>query len=146
MAGPEVVKLGPVRTAAVTRIRESMAKHNFMVSGRGRLDVAAMSAGIATAKRTGAPVLATKTGAEGVHTAILPAQAGRPAVGIAVKAEDGTKRASDVVMAHLLAWLGAVDADAGKVELAPFLEMPVTNWEGRVIGQVRPEAGWNRAG
>ncbi|MAO57537.1 MAG: L-asparaginase II [Rhodospirillaceae bacterium] len=146
MAGPDAAKLGPVRTAAVTRIRESMAKHNFMVSGRGRLDVAAMSAGIATAKRTGAPVFATKTGAEGVHTAILPAHAGRPALGIAVKAEDGTKRASDVVMAHLLAWLGAVDADAGKAELAPFLEMPVTNWEGSVIGQVRPEAGWNRAG
>ena len=115
-----------------------MMSNPLLVSGRGRFDTIAMEAA------NGA--FAVKTGAEGVHTAILPAQAGRPAVGIAVKAEDGTKRASDVVMAHLLAWLGAVDADAGKVELAPFLEMPVTNWEGRVIGQVRPEAGWNRAG
>ncbi|MEQ9360963.1 MAG: asparaginase, partial [Rhodospirillales bacterium] len=99
-----------------------------------------MTAGIGVAKRTGAPVFATKTGAEAVHAAILPGLG----LGVAVKAEDGTKRASDVLMAHLLNFLGAFD-DGARIELAPFLDMTVVNAEGAPVGAVRPQAGWDRA-
>lgn len=138
MADPVAAGLGAVRTAAAQRIVQSMAKHNFMVSGRGRLDHAAMSAGIGVAKRTGADVFATKTGAEAVHAAILPGLG----LGVAVKAEDGTKRASDTLIAHLLNFLGAFD-DGGRADMAPFLDMPVVNAAGDTVGHVRPQAGWD---
>ena len=139
MADPATAGLGAVRTAAAQRIVASMAKHNFMVSGRGRLDHAAMTAGIGVAKRTGAPVFATKTGAEAVHAAILPGRG----LGVAVKAEDGAKRASDTMMAHLLNFLGAFD-DGARADLAPFLETTVVNAEGAPVGAVRPAPGWDR--
>lgn len=139
MADPAKAGLGAVRSAAAQRIVQSMAKHNFMVSGRGRLDHAAMTAGIGVAKRTGAPVFATKTGAEAVHAAILPGLG----LGVAVKAEDGTKRASDSMMANVLNFLGAFD-DGARVDMAPFLEMTVVNAEGAPVGAVRPQAGWDR--
>lgn len=139
MADPETAKLGTVRSAAAQRIVQSMAKHNFMVSGRGRFDHAAMTAGIGVAQRTAAPVFATKTGAEAVHAAILPGLG----LGVAVKAEDGTKRASDTLMAHLLSFLGAFD-DGARADMAPFLDMTVVNAEGKPVGAVRPETGWDR--
>jgi L-asparaginase II len=138
MADPAASLTG-VRAQAAERIVQSMAKHNFMVSGRGRLDHAAMSAGIGVAKRTGAKVFATKTGAEAVHAAILPEQG----LGVAVKAEDGTKRASDTLMAHLLNFLGALDG-GGRSDMAPFLETTILNAAGEPVGAVRPEAGWDR--
>lgn len=144
MADPKAAGLGAVRAAAAERIVQSMTKHNFMVSGRGRFDHAVMTAGIGVAKRTGVPVFATKTGAEAVHVAILPAAGTRPALGVAVKAEDGEKRATDTMMAHLLDFLGRFDDDA-RGAMAPFLDMRVTNAEGRPVGTVRPQMGWNRS-
>ncbi|MEP4912777.1 MAG: asparaginase, partial [Alphaproteobacteria bacterium] len=64
-------------------------------------------------------------------------------LGVAVKAEDGTKRASDVLMANVLNFLGAFD-DGARVDMAPFLEMAVVNAEGAPVGAVRPQAGWDR--
>jgi len=139
MADPAAAGLGPVRAAAAKRIVRSMVRHNFMVSGRGRFDHAAMTAGINVAKRTGAPVFATKTGAEAVHAAILPGLG----LGVAVKAEDGAKRASDTLTAHLLDFLGAFD-DGARADMAPFLDMPIVNAEGKPVGEVRPEADWDK--
>lgn len=131
--------LGAARAGAAGRIVQSMAKHNFMVSGRGRFDTVAMTAGNNAAKRTGAKVFATKTGAEAVHAAILPGLG----LGVALKVEDGAKRASDLMMAHLLAFLGVLD-DGARGDLADFLETPIANAAGLPVGAVRPEPGWDK--
>ncbi|PIR34779.1 MAG: hypothetical protein COV36_00165, partial [Alphaproteobacteria bacterium CG11_big_fil_rev_8_21_14_0_20_44_7] len=114
----------------------------YMVAGKGRFDTVAMQAGAEVAKRTGAPLFVTKTGAEGVHAAILPGHGDRPALGVGLKVEDGAKRASDTVMAHLLKFLGRLDAPA-EVDLAGFLTPPVTNAAGDVVGKIRLRASWD---
>ena len=132
--------LGTVRQLAAARIVTAMAKHNFMVSGRGRFDTVAMTAGAGVAQRTGAGLFATKAGAEAVHTAILPDLG----LGVAIKIEDGAKRASDAMMAHLLKFLGVLD-DAAVDQLTGYLAMPITNAAGDRVGTVRPQEGWDRA-
>ncbi|MEK9673332.1 MAG: asparaginase [Rhodospirillaceae bacterium] len=137
MADPK--GLGSVRRAAAERITAAMAKHPFMVSGRGRFDTVAMTAGVGRAKRTGAQPFVTKTGAEAVHTAILPEKGW----GIALKVEDGAKRASDAMMAHLLDFAGVLD-DRARADLSGFLDATLTNAAGAPVGAVRPAAGWDR--
>ena len=137
MADPD--GLGAARSGAARRIVQSMSKHNFMVAGRGRFDTVAMTAGNNVAKRSGAQVFATKTGAEAVHAAILPGLG----LGVALKVEDGAKRASDCMMAHLLAFLGVLD-DGARRDLGGFLDAPILNAAGAPVGAVRPAPGWQR--
>ncbi len=80
---------------------------------------------------------ATKTGAEGVHVAAVAGLG----LGIALKIDDGGKRAAEVAMAALLRHLGALDA-AAEAALAPYLEAPVRNDAGRRVGIIRAAAGW----
>ena len=71
--------------------------------------------------------VAVKTGAEGVHCAIL-ADAG---VGVALKIDDGAKRAAEVAMAAVLERLGVPGIPAG-------LARPtVLNAAGEVVGVIR---------
>jgi len=73
-----------------------------------------------------------KTGAEGVLCAALP-DAG---LGIAVKAEDGAHRASEVAMAHLLrAHLTDLPTTADAV-LSDLAAPAISNWRGIVTGGI----------
>jgi L-asparaginase II len=125
LAAPE--RLPPARTAAILRIRAAMAAEPFLVAGSGRFDTAAIEA-------TSGAVL-VKTGAEGVYAAILTDRG----LGLALKVDDGAKRAAEVALGHALRRLGALP-DGAATRLAAFLEPAVHNVAGRVVGRVRVAA------
>ena len=119
--------LGEKRRAAARRIVAAMTAHPDLVAGPGRFDTLAMQA---------APgAFAVKGGAEGVYAAILPSLG----LGVALKIDDGAKRAAEVAMAAILNSLGVL-SDKQALEL---LEAPVLNAAGSKVGVVRMEAGWN---
>ena len=99
------------------------------VRGRGGFDTLAIEAG--------AGAVVVKTGAEGVHAAALPGLG----LGVALKIDDGAKRAAETAMAALLVHLGVVDEKA-KAALAPVLARPVKTFAGTSVGCVRPAKGW----
>ncbi|MEE9544435.1 MAG: asparaginase [Rhodospirillales bacterium] len=121
--------LPSARRRAARRVLAAMTAHPYLVRGRGGFDTLAIEAG--------AGALVVKTGAEGVHAAALPG----PGLGVALKIDDGARRAAETAMAALLAHLGAVDKKA-KAALAPFLASPVNTFAGTSVGCVRPAKGW----
>jgi L-asparaginase II len=127
MARPET--LGRGRSDAARRVFAAMTQNPYLVAGRGRFDTVAMQAA--------AGAFAVKTGAEGVHIAILP----EPGLGVALKIDDGAKRGSDTAMAALLDHVGGLACSA-KTALWPFLQRSVQNRAGVQVGIVRPAPGW----
>ena len=127
MAGPET--LDDRRAAAAKRIIAAMMAHPFLAAGPDRFDTIAMQAAPGR--------FAVKTGAEGMYGAILPG----PGLGVALKIDDGAKRASQVAMAAILEFLGVLDEKAAGA-LEPFLETPVTNAREEPVGQIRMAKGW----
>ena len=127
MAAPETMddKLGQ----AAKRIVEAMTTHPEMVRGTNGFDTLMMAAGKGR--------YATKTGAEGVHIAIVP----RRRLGIAVKAEDGNTRASSVALGALLDDLGLVP-DNARGKLRRVMAPTVTNAAGKPVGEIRVGPGW----
>jgi L-asparaginase II len=113
---------GCVRAAA--RVRAAVAAHPFMVAGTGRFDTKVM-------ERFGERVF-VKTGAEGVHCAALPDLG----YGIAVKCDDGAKRAAEAVMASLLLRFLEAD-DEERAFLSGLARRPLENWNGLTVGEVR---------
>lgn len=105
------------RIAAATRLGDAMTAHPWLVAGTGRLCTDLM------ADATGERVLA-KTGAEGVYFAALPSRG----LGIALKAEDGTTRAAEIALGHVLASIEGVDRTA---VFAP--RRTLTNWVGTPV-------------
>lgn len=128
LADPSGLK-GVTATAA-KRVTASMAKHPYMVAGRARFDTVAM--------QSGKGLFSTKGGAEAAQAAILPSLG----LGIALKCEDGAKRAADTAIANILDFLGLLD-DRMKADLADFLEMPIVNVGGSHVGTVRMAEGWS---
>ncbi|WP_157015040.1 asparaginase [Mesorhizobium xinjiangense] len=82
---------GPVRASAAHRLFGACMAEPFYVAGSDRADTKIMQAG-------GGRVF-VKTGAEGVYCAALPALG----LGIALKCDDGATRASEVMVAKVLA-------------------------------------------
>jgi L-asparaginase II len=116
--------LGPKRAAAVARIRKAVAASPFHVAGTGRFDTIAMEA-----LRERAFM---KVGAEGVYCAALP----ELGFGIALKCDDGTTRAAEVMMAAVLTRFLAL-ADSEREALQPLLQPALTNWNGIHVGDIR---------
>jgi L-asparaginase II len=117
--------MGAARRAAAGRLRAAVAANPFMVAGTGRFDTRAMTL-------LGARVF-SKTGAEGVHCAALPERG----LGIAVKCADGAGRASEVMLAALVARLLPM-ADDQAAAFALFVAPVLRNWNGIVVGGLRP--------
>jgi L-asparaginase II len=110
---------------AAKRIRAAVAANPFMVAGTGRFDTRVM-------ERFGARVF-VKTGAEGVHCAALPDLG----YGLAVKCDDGGKRAAEAIMASLLTrFLDPEDEE--QAFLAGFARRPLRNWNGITVGEISP--------
>lgn len=122
MAAPAGVS--EVRGQAIQRILQAGMTYPYMVAGRARFDTDAMNA------LNG--VVATKAGAEGVHIAIVPSKN----LGIALKVEDGAKRAADVAMGWLLRHFGLLD-DAANQKLASHLSPTIRNAAGDGAGIIR---------
>jgi L-asparaginase II len=126
MAAPET--LTDTRGRAVERIIAAMTAHPEMVRGTGGFDTVAM--------RAGQGRFATKTGAEGVHIAIVAEKR----LGVAVKVEDGNNRATPVIMTALLDRLGVLD-DAARAALSGFATTAVENVVGTHVGDIRLAPG-----
>ncbi len=114
----------PGRARAAARLREACTTHPWHVAGSGRFCTEVM-------QKFGSRIF-LKTGAEGVYCAGLP----ELGIGIAVKCDDGTGRAAEVMMAATLDRLLNNDADSAALE--PFVRPQLRNWNGIVVGGMRP--------
>jgi L-asparaginase II len=124
--------LGPAREAAARRLVAAMVAHPLLVAGEGRACTELMAA------MQGA--VAVKTGAEAVFVAILPERG----LGVALKIEDGTTRASECAIAALLVRLGAIDARHPAA--ARRLNPEITSRRGIPAGFIRPDPGFYNDG
>jgi L-asparaginase II len=112
------------REAAARRIRRAVAANPVMLSGTGRFDTRLTEA-------LGERVF-IKSGAEAVHCAALPGLG----LGIAVKADDGGKRAAEVIIASLIHRFLPLDGGARTV-VRSAMRRDLTNWNGIVVGEIR---------
>ncbi|MBV1929667.1 MAG: asparaginase [Gammaproteobacteria bacterium] len=95
------------RVKLCEKIRVAVVEHPFMVAGTGRFCTRIM-------EQLGASAF-VKTGAEGVFCASLP----ELGLGVALKIDDGAKRASELVMAQLIHKFGIVKTNDFSQELVP---------------------------
>lgn len=113
-----------VRAQAASRLRQAMVTHPELVAGEGRACTRLM--------RAMEGRVAVKTGAEAVFVAMIPEKG----LGVALKIDDGTTRASEAAIAAILVKLGVLDADH---EVARSLvNAPISNWRGIETGVMRP--------
>jgi L-asparaginase II len=117
--------LGARRYAAARRLMTCCAEHPFYLGGTDRFCTAILG-GLQNRAFV-------KIGAEGVIGGAIP----ELGLGIAIKCDDGGQRAAEVVMASLLLRLLPLSSEDGT-----FLESrarpPMKNWNGVVVGQLRP--------
>lgn len=132
MAAP--AELPPSRIGAIERIAAALAANPLMVAGRRRFDTVVIEA---TGDSADGPAL-VKTGAEGVHGAFLPGLG----LGVALKIDDGARRAAEVVMAAILVRLGVIDA-ALEDTLADLITPPIVNASGEKVGDIRASAAFD---
>lgn len=110
--------------SAPGRIVAAMTAHPFFVAGTGRLCTELI--GVADGR------LVAKTGAEGVYVAGMPAEG----LGLALKVEDGARRASEPALLAMLHALGVLSA-ADMAELEPFATPVVRNTRDEAVGAVQ---------
>lgn len=128
------------RARAIRRITAAMIAEPWFVAGSGRFDTRLMEDG------QGAVIV--KSGAEGVCAAALPGALLGSSLGIALKIDDGAKRAAEVAMAALLARFLPGKSVNGSLAalLAELVNVPVTDTRGEPVGAIRPAAEWLTAG
>jgi L-asparaginase II len=112
--------LTPQRASAARRLVNACFASPVLVAGEGRFDTIVMAALV--------PAVFVKGGAEGVHCAALP----ELGLGIALKIDDGAKRATERALSEVLA---ALLPRARRV-LADQLDGEVLNWRGLSVGRV----------
>jgi L-asparaginase II len=117
--------LSPERARAARRILAACMSEPFHVAGTGRADTRLMEAGRGR--------IFTKTGAEGVFCAALPDLG----LGVALKCDDGTTRAAEVMIAAVLARLLRDDSELSAA-IAEMAIPKLTNWNGIEVGALRP--------
>jgi L-asparaginase II len=115
--------LSPKRKTAAARIIAAVRDNPLMVAGTGRFCTKLMSA---------VPRAFVKTGAEGVFCGAVP----HAGIGLALKCDDGTGRASEAAFAALLALLD-VWAPEEKDALSSFSHTTLKNWRKIEVGEVR---------
>ena len=113
------------RDQAMEKIHDACVSHSNLVAGTKRFDTVIMEA-------FGKTVL-VKTGAEGVYAGSIPSLG----LGIALKCEDGTTRASEAMMAVCLAAL----LEERPVSLERYLNLELKNRNGWKVGCVKPVDG-----
>jgi len=121
---------GPERAKAAKRLLAACMAEPFFVAGTGREDVALMEAAPGR--------IFTKGGAEGVHCAAIP----ELGLGIALKCDDGAHRASEAMVAAVLARLLRAD-EALAAKLIELANAPIQSRIGAKVGSLRPTAALN---
>jgi L-asparaginase II len=117
-------ELRPERVQAVQRLVSACFASPVLVAGEGRLDTVVMAAL--------APEIFVKGGAEGVHCAALPGVG----LGIAVKIDDGAKRAAERALSEVLVAL----VPQARHVLAAQLDGELLNWRGLSVGRLATSA------
>jgi L-asparaginase II len=115
---------GGVRARAQERLIAAMVTHPELVSGERMACTELMRA-------TGGRV-AIKGGADGFYAAILPERG----LGVALKVMDGSERAKEAAISQILIRLGVLDAGHPAARVG----VPIRNWRGTVVGDVRAAA------
>ena len=123
LAAPRDVK-NAAREKALSRVAGAMAGNPFYVAGSGRLDTLLMEA-------TGGRLVA-KLGAEGVYCVGIIGEG----VGIALKIEDGSSRAIDVVIIELLNRFGLI-SEKEYESIREKCKTQLRNHRMDVIGEIR---------
>jgi L-asparaginase II len=123
LAAPRGVK-SAAREEALSRVAGAMAGNPFYVAGSGRLDTLLMEV-------TGGRLVA-KLGAEGVYCVGIIGEG----VGIALKIEDGSSRAIDVVITELLNRLGLI-SDKEYESFREKCKTQLRNHREDIIGEIR---------
>jgi L-asparaginase II len=121
--------LAPERGSAARRLFHACFSEPTHVAGEGRFDTIVL--------RALAPGCFTKGGAEGVHCAAFP----ELGLGVALKIDDGAKRAAEFVMSEIIVAL----LPEAKRSLIGQLTGEMLNWRGIVVGRVAPSEGLQRA-
>ena len=114
-------ELAGERAAACRDLMAACFAEPFYVAGKGRFCTDVMS-------QLPAPAF-VKAGAEGVYCASLP----ESGLGLALKIDDGAKRAAEAAM---VAALGALLPDSGE-QLHGVWDGRITNWRGEVTGNTQ---------
>ncbi len=109
--------------AALSTIRDAMRGHPDLVAGAGRLDTLLMGA---------IPGIIAKAGAEGMHAAGVPGRG----FGIAIKIEDGSRRALGPAVTATLEALGLI-GERERDALAQHAGERLKNYAGLEVGAVR---------
>lgn len=117
------------RQSAIRRLRVATALHPFMIAGTGRFDTALMA-------RLGRDMF-IKGGAEGVYLVA----ASSLGLGVALKIDDGAKRAAEVAIGAILRYLEVID-DAQWSALETYVSPTQINHAGRFTGDIRIAPGW----
>jgi L-asparaginase II len=117
------------RAEAARRVASAMTAHPYLVAGADRFDTLILERGTGT--------VLVKSGAEGVCAATLLDRG----VGIAVKIDDGAKRAAEAAMAALLAQYCEEDGPLRETVVA-FCEKPVLDTRSLSVGSIRAAPGW----
>ncbi len=115
------------------RIVDAMTNSPFMVGGTARTCTDVMA--------TAGDRVFVKLGAEGVYGAGLRGRG----LGVAIKVEDGGRRAVEVALLHTLNALGAVTDDEAEV-LRAHGRPEIKNTRDEVVGELRPAFDLNTAG
>jgi L-asparaginase II len=123
LAAPRDVK-NAAREEALSRVAGAMTGNPFYVAGSGRLDTLLMEA---TSGR-----LVAKLGAEGVYCIGVIGEG----VGIALKIEDGSSRAIDVVITELLNRLGLI-SEKEYESIRGKCKTQLRNHREDIIGEIR---------
>jgi L-asparaginase II len=114
------------RESAASRVVDAMTRYPYMVAGKKRLCTTLMS-------QTEGRVFA-KTGAEGLYCAGVP----ETGLGVALKVEDGARRASDVALLRVLDEIGALTPDDAEA-LRPLARPPIHNTRLEESGEIRAD-------
>lgn len=109
---------------ALARVRDSMQRNPFLVSGTGRICTRLME--------VLAPRVVAKGGAEGVYCVGVP----HLGLGVALKVKDGAARATEPAITAILDALNVL-GEEDKTALAGFLRPDVVNNAGDVVGEIQ---------
>jgi L-asparaginase II len=117
------------RAEAARKVISAMMAHPYLVGGSDRFDTLMLEGG-------GGAIL-VKGGAEGVCAAAILERG----LGIAIKIDDGAKRAAETVMAALLARYCEEHVPVRQMVIE-LCQRPVLDTRGLPAGQIRPAPGW----
>jgi L-asparaginase II len=112
------------RQAACRRVRTAMANEPYLIAGKDRFCTRVIGA-------LGQSAL-VKTGAEGVYCATLTDKK----LGVAIKIDDGSRRAAEAVMIRLLQNLDLI-TERAKGQLLNLLEPSIQSRAGKMVGLVK---------